>query len=1105
MTRRNGTRKHLAWITIACGLALSAAPAVAQDAPLREGFGAVRVPAELVSGRLAMKARRAWVWRVAEPTGPETIRIVLDGDVETAVGPNALRARRAAFWLRPIGVGGVGDAAGIYEVFGYLEDVESPGGPASYGLSAERLPIEAVIAATEPVRLIVDSRRAGPPSDSPDNESFESRAARAFTDAMEAIEFPERAASQREEKAESLRPPAWIIDRRRPGQAPPSEPAPVREGDEPTGEASADQPDTTEPPSEPGASPGPGTGTTAARPGARAIPFTPQRDPGDRFPGDRYAGEPPPGRRPLATPGDERRTADPGESVPRDPDAPGRDRIFSSDGVFFFSAGDSIAIERGEDANALTLLGGVVIQHEGTDRRVEMVAERGVIFLEPGPLDQTLSGADVKDVRGIYLEGGVRVTDGEYTLRSPRVFYDTRADRAVLIDAVFRTYDDRLRMPLYMRAEVIRQEAANRFTAEKATYANTAFAEPHLSIGTTRMTIEDRPEAESEGGPRRIVEARGVKLRAGGVPFFWWPWYKGDPEQFPLRTLGFSDNNRTGTQFRTGWDPFTLLGIERPRGFDAVVDLDYYTDRGFATGGRANWRRDTMWGDVRGYYIPDDNGKDVLRNGTTVDRDGDSRGFVALRHVWRFQPEWDLLLNGFYASDAQLLPALFREIGENDEEYTTRAYLRRLEDNSFLTIEAKGATTDFIPNEHLAQSPGYMVDKLPEIDFGSIGADPFADLLPPPHMHTWNASLSRMRMRFQEIDPADIGLRRASVSQRVFGVDPNQPIADSFRARGLDEDFVTRVDTRQEIAAKFNAGPLVVNPFVVGRFTGYDTDFDTFSAGEADEFRLWGAAGVNLSTSIFRIDDDAESRVFDIHRMRHIIEPSVTLWHAGTTVDEADLPVYDDDVESLIEGSAIRAGINQTWQTKRGAPGRWRTVDVFTLDLEYVWFSDDVLERSPVGRFYSARPELSAADEFIRAAGTWQISEVFAIGGETIWDVEDQREDRNSLGVDIRHSEDLRSRVEFRQLESQDAVFGNGRVSGTFGDKYTYVLASTYNFREQDFQRFAILLFRDFPVGRIGGSLIYNNLTGETSFGLMIQPTGARSVGLDQNSGLFGG
>lgn len=147
---------------------------------------------------------------------------------------------------------------------------------------------------------------------------------------------------------------------------------------------------------------------------------------------------------------------------------------------------------------------------------------------------------------------------------------------------------------------------------------------------------------------------------------------------------------------------------------------------------------------------------------------------------------------------------------------------------------------------------------------------------------------------------------------------------------------------------------------------------------------------------------------------------------------------------------------------------------------------------------------MSAAGEFIRAAGTWKVSEAVGIGAETIWDVEDQREDRNSLLVDVRHSRDLRSRVEFRQLESQNDTFLDGSIAGTFGDKYQYAITGVYNFRVEDFQQINFTLLRDFPVGRVGGAVTYNNITGETGIGFVVQPTGVRGTALGGN-GLLGG
>jgi hypothetical protein len=1094
-------------------------PALAGQPVSEAGFAEVRLPVDLVAGEISLAGRRAWVWRIAESRGPETIRVLLDGDVDTVLGTNRLSARWASLWIRPVGVGGVGDASGVYEIFGYYEKVESPGGPAAFGFSAERLPIQALIAANEALRLSVDLRLEGRPGEKTEAGAFAARADEAFAGALDAIRNPDRRRGP--EVEEEPRPPDWIMNRRSARTLPQR---PAEEGEADRAEA--------RPAGEPGAE--------ESRADGRSLRFTP-RDGRDRVPtpdpGGRGAGaraEAGPGARPDARPeqgpdagagsgpgaGPTRVITDAGRadeaaeeaadavaggagveaegvgqvrSGPR-MDRPERERIFSSDGVFFFSAGDRVTIERGAEANAVTLTGGVVLQHEGADRVIEMTARRAVVFLEPGALSETIGRLDVADVLGIYLEGGVRISDGQYTMRSPRVYYDVRADRALLIDAVFNTYDRKLDMPLYMRAAVIRQEAANQFSAEKAVYANTAFATPHLAVGTSRMTITQREN--DRGETSNFVDARHITLRAGGAPFFYWPVFRGDPERVPLRSIGLEDSNRTGPVIRTAWDPFTLLGIEAPEGFSGAVNLDYYFDRGAGLGASLGWETARMSGGLLAYLIPDDNGTDVMRNGWEIERDGETRAFAILEHRWQFQPEWTLLLNGFHASDEAVLPALFRDIGENTQELTTRAHLRRLENDTAITLEAKGATTDFIPNEHLAQSPGYFVDKLPEIGITRIGDDLLEDLAPGWLTHTWSADYAHMRMRFQEIRPRSVGLVAPSQSNRAYGVDPWEPIADAARSQGLDESFVNRFDTRHELSSKVNAGPIQISPFLVGRYTAYDTDFESFSPGEGDEMRLWGAAGARFSTSINRVDNAVESRTFDLHRMRHIIEPSVTVWHAGTTIDSDDLPVYDDDVESLLDGSAVRVGLNQTWQTKRGAPGRWRSVDVFTLDAEYGWFSEEPDDPVQIARFSSTRPELSRPREFVRVAGTWQVTEVVGLTGETIWDVEDRREDMNSAGVLIQHSESLTSRLEVHRLEAQDDTYGNGLLRGTFGDKYVYVLNATYNFRVNDFQLASISVLRRFPNGLIGGTVSYNNITGETSFGMYFQPTGSRGVGL---------
>ena len=121
--------------------------------------------------------------------------------------------------------------------------------------------------------------------------------------------------------------------------------------------------------------------------------------------------------------------------------------------------------------------------------------------------------------------------------------------------------------------------------------------------------------------------------------------------------------------------------------------------------------------------------------------------------------------------------------------------------------------------------------------------------------------------------------------------------------------------------------------------------------------------------------------MFDLHRLRHIVEPAVTLWHASSNVTQGALPVYDPRVEGINTGTAARFGLKQTWQTYRGGPGRWRSVDVFVLNTDYVWASSDSDRTSPIGRWVDARPEYSVLGEYFTADALWQTTDALAMTG----------------------------------------------------------------------------------------------------------------------------
>ncbi len=773
-----------------------------------------------------------------------------------------------------------------------------------------------------------------------------------------------------------------------------------------------------------------------------------------------------------------------------DPDAqpppPATSPIFEADGVLYLSPGERITTESGRDANTITITGGVAIQYAGPTRSLELTARRAVVFLRPGPLKETLSRLDVRDVLGVYLEGGVVATDGEYTIRGPRVYYDLPTDRALILDAVFRTYDARMNTPLYLRAAAIRQEAANQFTADRAKVANTAFARPHLALGTSTVTIERREQPD--GRTTTYADARNVTPTINGVPFFYLPRFQGDPERIPLKNIGFEDSNRQGFTAKTEWDPFVLLGIETPRGLGSTLLADYYSDRGLALGLAANWGDDTQRGNLFLYGLMDDDGTDILKNGTALERDGDFRGAIVARQQAQLSPLWKLTLEGSYVSDETFYQAFDPVEGEQTFELTNRLHLRRLEGNTITTIEAKAAANDFIVAEHQFQSPGYRVDKLPEIEVKGIATDLTKALDPGLVSYTWEYGFTSQRLRFTEIAPQDLGIG----DNRLFGLPRGTPIAEAFRSQGLTEDIVNRFDTRHELAMPLNAGPISFTPFVVGRFTAYDSDFTGFSPNETDNARLWGAAGVRLGTSFFKVDDSVESRTFDLHRIRHIIEPGLVLWHADSTLASNDLPVFDDDVEPLAEGNAARLELVQTWQTQRGGPGRWRSVDVLTVTMGATWAEREADRGGPVPRWYDARPELSSTRRALDLAGVWRVSEVVALAGETVYDTEVSQMARSSAGVIIDQGRGLRFEAELRSLRSQGDTYGDMGLSYLFSDKYYTEAGFSYNFELSTFASSSLTVLRRFPNGELGLTVVYDNIGQETSFGFVFRPTGIR-------------
>jgi hypothetical protein len=1079
-------------------------------------------PTAAVRGRLVFSAARAAVWSEADTAaGAQVQRLLLSGDVKITIGTQDFYAARAVVWIEKVGegtgegtrdqalgtsnAGAAGVGGGIYEVAVYFDRVGNPKAPASVSLAADRLPVRAVVEVdARGVVLRFDAATRARPVD-------------AFLDEAEAVREESRRRALTGEPALEGRPVPFDAPTpfRQPVAVDPATAKPFRSTrDVSIGALAGD--------------------AAALRDGVARLPFGGGVGGAENAPiftrqgvvtvaaGSLvYRGA---GRGPRAGTGEPGK--DPETPPPASPQSPAEER-------------QSLA--------SLLATDGVIVQYVDprTNRGLQMQAQRVVVFLASDDAAESAAGGAgsfaVEGVAGIYLEGDVLATDGRYSLRAPKIYYDVAKNKALLLDAVFWTFDEDRGLPLYVRADAIRQESLREFSATNARFSTSAFFEPEFTLGAQSMTITrkevpvtgeaadplsdptraglvirggGRSDMLAEGAGGRVgggggtrtvtlVEAADITLNAQGLPIFYLPEFSGDPAAVLLKDVRVENSGANGPALKTRWNLSPVLGYDQ-----AQIDLlaQYYFDRGAGLGIDAAYEDEDSRGTLFALGIVNDGGQDLLKPGTRREWNESTRGIILGEERITFGEHWTLFAEGSYLGDETFVDAFLESMAETRREFTSQINLARRQDNSMFALGARSSLNDFVANEYLLQSKGYSVQKMPEIgylrqsdrvleEFLSEVGELWGESPTSPGDVFWTQEyrFSNMAMQFDEVYARERGFDTDFLAQRAFGIDADERLADALRGAGYREDAVNRLDTRHELTAPRKLGPVDVTPFVVGRLTAYDNDFTTFSPAETDNTRLWGSAGLRAATQVQRIDDAVKSEFFDLNRIRHIVEPNVTVWTAGTNIDRADLPVYDEDVENLAEGTMARIGVDQVWQTKRGDPlakalGKSHTADVFRLDSAFVFSTGDVDPKNPFGRWVEFRPELSNPGNYFTTDGAWQVSSSVAITGGTVYDLDLRQQDRTSAGFLIQHTPRYSSFAELRYLNPLDSTFLDLGTSYQLTQRYRFAGLASYDVSNGGFQGAGGELSRSSDAYTLGLRLSYNNTTDSTSFGFVVKP-----------------
>lgn len=761
--------------------------------------------------------------------------------------------------------------------------------------------------------------------------------------------------------------------------------------------------------------------------------------------------------------------------------------------------GDLTFADLADGGQALTATGGVFLGRGSAEENdfLELTADSVVVFLSAsaevptaGDSDQAGLGGSAKPrggdadrrqraqrrrerknqqllttgfgdlpVDGAYLEGDIVMRQGPHVVRAQRLYYDFTNERAIILNAVFRTHLAARNLPLYIRADEIRQHSAQHFSAENAILTTSEFHTPHYHVGVGSIDLVVRSDVGTvEGSPdlqSGTFSLRHVTLNVAGTPVAYWPVIKGrlDTSETAVKSVRVGYSGDFGAEFETDWHLFHVLGYLEPEGFDATLSLDYFTERGPAIGVDIDYKRANYFGEIRSYVLDDGDIDNLGRQRETLSK-RDSRGRILIRHRQYLKDDWEVSLELSYISDRDFLEEFFESEFDNDKEQETLLYLKKQRENWAFTAILQARLMDFTT----------QTERLPDISLRLIGQ-------PLSHGMNW---YSENRMGFVRYRPADQTFRSLLIQGRRQG-----------------SGTVARVDSRQEITRPLNWGPVRLVPFVVARGSLWDDSPN--GGGVARAFVMYGMRG---SMYFSKVSPDVRSELFDLHGIRHIIKPDFVAWTSHSNRDSQDLFPFDQDVERIDEFDGVLLGLRQRWQTKRGAPDALRTVDFLTFDVEAGFFNGPESGAITNGFISYSRPENSIVRNFVNGSFIWRINDRTALLSELNYDINDGEVDILNFSLAVERSPRLSYVLGYRFIEESESDLLGFDMNYRLTEKHTLAIRELFDLDRGRTLDFTVALIRKFP--RWYGALSFALDESEDDFGVSISlwPEGLEGAAL---------
>jgi len=503
------------------------------------------------------------------------------------------------------------------------------------------------------------------------------------------------------------------------------------------------------------------------------------------------------------------------------------------------------------------------------DLNGEIATFRNGVVLSNRSVGLTADTAIANQVTGeVQAEGTVTILGKSHIWRGTNIIYNFKTSE--MRAGSFRTGQ----APFYISGEKLSGSESNKiYSATNALITTDNYAEPSYKMRARSIVMV----------PGQYFEAHDATLFLGEVPVFYYPLLR--------RSLVRHPNNFEFTPgYRSTFGPY-LLGSYNwfwNEKLDGALHVDWRQKRGVGGGPDLNYHLGNIGdGSFKYYFAHDEEPNADTLPGQTLPEE---RQRISFTHQATIASNLTAKIVARYQTDPQVVRDFFEGEYRKNVQPSSFAEVNQLWQNWSLDVIAQPRLVTFFET----------VERLPEIKLSGfrqqVGATPV--------FYESESSLDYLERRFAGGEFADFG--------NANSVQTNLP-QQNFSA--------TRADTFQQfILPETFFGWLNVTPRVGGRVTYYsevDGDFGTvtnfvpnpngFSSGPFvsqrttnEQVRGVFNTGVEFSAKASRVWNGAENKFWDVHELRHILEPSINyVYVPSPTRRPSELPQFDYEVPSL--------------------------------------------------------------------------------------------------------------------------------------------------------------------------------------------------------------